>query len=289
MVVFKIPYDSGGGIKSFGAKYGPNAIEAQFKRWSWRVAEDGTPHPPISFHDVAKQTYKEESIFDSYAAALRLTLSQGARSFISLSGDNSVSFHTAKLTAECFPDPTLVLLDAHLDACDRSHDPHASWVRRLWESGIVRPQKTFLFGIRDPEEDEIRFVKESGATIVLCEEFSRVSPTAIVSNLLLAKKIVPLAVLILVVDIDVLDPSQAPGTGVLRSPGMELRHALQLVREFGKLPFTAKVGEITEVIPCEGDFVRPPDDRRPDPNGLTLLAAEAILREMIRSFAEKPA
>ncbi len=285
MHVFKVPYDQGGGVKSLGAKYGPASIEKAFRRYPWRVNEDGSVNPPVSFHHIVNQGRREEDIFESLATAVRLILSQGVTSFVTLSGDNSASFHTVKLAAESFQDPHLVLCDAHLDACDENHDPHARWVRELWEKGMVKPERTFFFGIRDPEEDEMRYVKESGATITSADTLSRFSVQVLVSNLLLYGKIKPKGALVLVLDIDVLDPSQAPATGVLRPPGLELRQVLQIVRAFGEMPFKLKVGEISEVIPAEGNQLRPPDDRRPDPSGLTVLAAEAILRQMISSFS----
>ena len=91
--------------------------------------------------------------------------------------------------------------------------------------------------------------------------------------------------LIIVVDIDVLDPAYAPGTGVLRAGGLHVRHVLRIIKDLCALPFTVRVGEISEVIPKEGDTMRPRSDKRPDPCGLTILAAEAIFREMIRSMS----
>ena len=282
MFVVKVPYDRGGGEKSFGAKYGPDAIEKAFRRFSWRAAEDGVSHPKVEFVETPQTPYHNTGVspnLDAFFAA-------GERSLVVLSGDNSVSRMSAEAVDRFSTDPYLVLLDAHPDAGDpASHDPHASWVRKLWEQHVVRPERTFFFGIRDPEEDEMRYVKESGATLTSSDTLSRISPQVVVSNLMLHKKINPRGGLIFVVDIDVIDPSQAPGTGVLRSPGLELRTVLQLISVFGDMPFSLKVGEISEVIPYEGDMLRPPGDRRPDPAGLTVLAAEAILRQMIRSFA----
>lgn len=281
MFVVKVPYDRGGGTKSFGARYGPDAIEKAFRRFPWRVAEDGVSHPKVEFVETPQPPYRNTDV----SLNLDAFLAKGERSLVILSGDNSVSRISAEAAARFSPDPYLVLLDAHPDACDEAHSPHASWVRKLWESGLIRPEKTFFFGTRDPEEDEMRYVKESGATITFADTLSRMSPQVIVSNLMLHKKINPRGGLIFIVDIDVIDPSQAPGTGVLRPPGLELRTVLQLISIFGEMPFSLKVGEISEVIPQEGDMLRPPDDRRPDPAGLTILAAEAILRQMIRSFS----
>lgn len=286
MFVVKVPYDRGGREKSFGARYGPDAIEKAFRRFSWRAAEDGVSHPKVEFVETPQPPYHNTGVslnLDAFFAG-------GERSLIVLSGDNSVSRMSAEAVARFSRDPYLVLLDAHPDAGDTaSHDPHASWVRKLWESGAVRPEKTFFFGTRDPEENEMRYVKGSGATLTSSDTLSRISPEVIVSNLVLHGKIKPRGGLIFVVDIDVIDPSQAPGTGVLRPPGLNLRTVLQLISIFGEMPFSLKVGEISEVIPQEGDMLRPPWDKRPDPAGLTVLAAEAILCQMISAFHQKPA
>ena len=95
-------------------------------------------------------------------------------------------------------------------------------------------------------------------------------------------------VLIVVVDIDVLDPAYAPGTGILRAGGLNVRQVLNTIRGLCALPFAMKIGEICEVIPKEGNVSRPKSDKRPDPCGLTVLAAEAILREMIRCMQPQP-
>jgi len=285
MHVLKVPYDKGGGAKSLAAKYGPDAIEKQFRKHPWRSSEDGRPLE-ASFVEIEQKNPKMVSPPNTKAF-----LDAGERSLVVLSGDNSCTEWTARGVAEFSSGPHLAVLDAHLDSCDFSHDPHASWVRRLWEDGVIRPERTFFFGTRDPEEAEMRYVKERGATIILADELDRVGPHAIVSNLVLSKKIIAITPLVFAVDIDALDPVFAPGTGVLRSGGLNIRQVLRLIRAFGELSFPVKVGEISEVIPHEANLWRPPDDRRPDPSRLTVLAAEVILREMIHrfSFSKSPA
>lgn len=278
MHVLKVPYDLGGGTKSCGARYGPDAIEQQFRKWPWRGSEDGVVREAKFVEVGGKLSGRLEP--NKVAAFLR----GGDRSLLVLSGDNSMTAETVKGVASFSPDPHLVLLDAHFDACDFSHDPHAYWVRRLWEERAVRPERTFFFGVRDPESEEVRYVKENGATVIWAEDLDRVTPAAIISNLTLFRKVVPSTPLVFAVDIDVVDPAFAPGTGVLRSGGLSVRQVLGLIRGFGALPFPLKVGEISEVIPHTGNLVRL-FDKRPDPAGLTVLAAEAIFREMVRSFS----
>lgn len=282
MIIFKVRYDTGGGEKSLGARFGPVAIERAVKRWPWRGAEDGTPHPKLSWVSpfVSLEGYRRRA--ESFFAK-----KEGFESFITLSGDNSCSFETVRLVKEYVRHIALAVFDAHPDACGPGHDPHADWVRRLWEQGIVMPEKTVFFGIRDAEQDEMLYIREKKAAMVTPDEIDICYGC---TNGLGVSRVVdwdPLSehALIIVVDIDVLDPTYAPGTGVLRAGGLNVRHVLHLIWKLCALPFAVKIGEICEVIPEEGNKMRPQSDKRPDPCGLTVLAAEAIFREMVRSMA----
>ncbi|MDP3769837.1 MAG: arginase family protein [Candidatus Sungbacteria bacterium] len=286
MIVFRVCYDKGGGNKSFGARFGPAAIERAFKRWPWRGAEDGTPHPKLSwvspFMSLEGYRRRAESLFAK---------KKGREPFITLSGDNSCSFETVRAVKQHVQDThiALAILDAHPDACAPGHDPHANWVRRLWDEGIVKPEKTAFFGIRDAERDEALYIKEKKAAVITSDKIyiaysggNRINTEA--SDFVDWEPHSAHA-LVIVVDIDVLDPAYAPGTGVLRAGGLHVRHVLHIIRRLCAHPFAMKVGEICEVIPEEGNRLRPASDQRPDPCGLTVLAAEAIFREMIRSMA----
>ncbi|MDP3779461.1 MAG: arginase family protein [bacterium] len=279
MIVFKIRYDKGGGDKSLGARCGPKAIERAFQQVSWRGAEDGTPHPELQWIRAATSP-------SCYRKRAESVFADTLMPFIALSGDNSCSFETVRIVAPYVRHVALVVFDAHPDTCDSRHDPHAHWVRRLWDEGIVMPEKTIFFGIRDAEEVEMRYIKERQATLITPDEIygfhsRRVSPLEYISLWQ------PISVhgLVVVVDIDVLDPAYAPGTGVLRAGGLHVRHIMRIIRELCTLPFAIKAAEICEVIPKKGNALRPRFDKRPDPCNLTVLAAEAIFRQMIRSIS----
>lgn len=273
MIIFRVLYDEGGGGKSLGARFGPKAIERAFVRWRWRVSEDGTPHPRLfwmpSVTSLGDYRMQAESPLDE------------VESFITLSGDNSCSFETVRALAG-HEHIALAVLDAHPDACAPGHDPHADWVRRLWDEYIVAPEKTIFFGIRDPEEAEMLYIKEKKAVVIGPDEIYRSYADGIHAIAPYADLWQPISAhaLVIVVDIDVLDPAYAPGTGVLRAGGLNVRHVLYVIRQLCALPFAIKIGEICEVIPEKGNHLRPQLDGRPDPCGLTVLAAEAIFREM---------
>jgi arginase family enzyme len=207
--------------------------------------------------------------------------------FITLSGDNSCSFETVRMVRQHVENIALAIFDAHPDACAPGHDPHADWVRRLWDEKIVAPEKTIFFGIRDGEKDEVSYLKEKKATVIDPDEIYRsyVKGGKAAAKYTDVWKPFSVHALVIMVDIDVLDPVYAPGTGVLRAGGLHVRHVLHIIRRLCALPFAVKIGEICEVIPEEENRMRPKFDQRPDPSGLTILAAEAIFREMIRSMA----
>ena len=297
MIVFKVCYDQGGSTKSRGARFGPEAIEAAFYKSPWRGAEDGSSHPGIhwvrSIASLEIYRKKAESLF-----------SEALMPFISLSGDNSCSFETVRVVAQHVKHVALAVLDAHPDACDFDHDPHAYWVRKLWDEGIVTPEKTIFFGIRDPEEEEMQFIQKKRAMVVTPNAIDLgyfLSDGVSDDNVSMRRKSdrpffhseiydrwQPFSehALVIIVDIDVLDPACAPGTGVLRAGGLNVRDILNIIRRLCTLPFMVKIGEICEVIPEEGNILRSKSDQRPDPCGLTVLAAEAIFREMIRSMEQ---
>lgn len=282
MIIFKVAYDKGGGNKSLGARCGPEAIERAFKKVSWRGAEDGTPHPELEWMRATKSP-------EQYGKQIESVYANTFMRFITLSGDNSCSFETVRAVTRHVEHIALAIFDAHPDACDSSHNPHAHWVRRLWDEGIVMPEKTIFFGIRDAEKNEAQYIKEKKVAVMKIDDIYALGATRAGTHV--AAQYAPLwqpvsmHALAIIVDIDVLDPAYAPGTGVLRAGGLHVRHVLCIVKDLCALPFAVKVGEICEVIPEQGNKIRPRSDQRPDPCGLTILAAEAILREMIRSMS----
>ena len=276
MIVFEVEYDHGGGNKSCGARFGPAAIERAFRRYPWQGAEDGTPHEELHWLNRIDSLEK-------YRRTVESVFAKKVMPFVSLSGDNSCSFETVRIAAQHARHIALAVLDAHPDACDLSHDPHACWVRRLWHEGIVAPEKTVFFGIRDPEEEEMRCVKEKNAMVITPDEIDYFGGHMLMQCIGRWPQLSDHA-LVIVVDIDVLDPAYAPGTGILRAGGLNVRQVLNIIRRLCALPFAAKIGEICEVIPEEGNNLRLGSQKRPDPCGLTVLAAEAIFREMIRSM-----
>lgn len=287
--VLKIPLDEGGGAKSLGARFGPDAVEQAFKEFPWRCSENGKHPGTVEFIDLARQLAlhhcKPDLCISQWFSSHMALLSKSG--FV-LSGDNSSSYCVVYQVARRYPNPYLILCDAHPDVAPvKGHDKHATWVRRLWEEGILSPSRTLFIGMRDAEKEEHEYLAAKGARCIPAYSIRHESMRPVFMQKIQEQFFDGKSAIVMVVDIDVLDPACAPGTGVPRAGGLSTRQLFELIYSVGGLRAPFKMGEVTEIIPAEGDAMRPLDKKRPDPTNLTASAGALILLEMICSFSQK--
>jgi agmatinase len=126
---------------------------------------------------------------------------------------------------------SILYIDAHPDLNDVSR--HTRWsngcaLRRGLELGEIDPKKVTLLGCRDFDWEEVEYIRKTGVTLIpaatahgwtgnqLADEIgSRIGTDALHISL----------------DIDSLDPSYAPGTGVPAAGGLTSRQLLDFLRQ----------------------------------------------------------
>jgi agmatinase len=143
----------------------------------------------------------------------------------------------------------LVLLDAHPDLFDVYHGfplSHACPIRRCLETGRLDPAHLLIMGTRSYNEVELDFIREKRIRYVPAREVVRAGVPAMLA--LARKTMAGLDSVYLTVDIDVADPSCAPGTGAPVAGGLSSRQLLDLCRGLLEtLPVRAM--DIVEVSP----------------------------------------
>jgi agmatinase len=180
-----------------------------------------------------------------------------ARRSVMLGGEHTASYGGFRGVQRVHPELALVQLDAHLDiraSYAGQALTHASWVYQLGiELGFAR---VFQLGMRSGERAEWRFARAhtslSSAELAL--------PTNVRAEL--QHRPVYLSV-----DIDVLDPAHAPGTGCPEPGGVTSRELLQFVDGLGELRIVGL--DVMEVSPKQ------------DPAAITAVAAAKLVREVI--------
>ena len=123
---------------------------------------------------------------------------------VSLGGDHSVSFPVISALKEKFPDMKVVWLDAHLDLKEKvdDHISHDVVVRELLKHGFSEDE-IFFVGITRIDEDEQNFLENHDMKIYRSSELEKFRREFDSGE----------HPVYLSVDIDVLERSEAPGTG----------------------------------------------------------------------------
>lgn len=126
---------------------------------------------------------------------------------------------------------SILYIDAHPDLNDVSR--HTRWsngcaLRRGLELGEIDPRKVTLLGCRDYDWEEVEYIRKSGVTLIPAATAHRWTGNQLADEI--GSRIGSDA-LHISLDIDSLDPSYAPGTGVPAAGGLTSRQLLDFLRQ----------------------------------------------------------
>jgi agmatinase len=169
-----------------------------------------------------------------------------------LGGDHSVTIPLVKAFASRHASgPVGVIhLDSHCDLMD-CYDghiwSHACTQRRSLEQANLAANHLALLGTRSYEAEELTFLRDTpSVTLISARRFFRQGLNAAVEQICAA--MAQVCAVYLSLDIDVLDPAYAPGTGTPEGGGLSTRDVMELVGAFlNRLPVQAM--DIVEVSP----------------------------------------
>ena len=245
IAILGAPFDMGTTIRP-GTRFGPRAIRqaAGYVGGSpvepmYHVSMKVKPFSVLNVVDIGDANCSPHSLELAHDAINRKVaepLSHGALPIV-LGGDHSITLPSATAVADAWGRGKVGIIhfDSHADTAPDSFGgsliAHGSPMRRLIESGAV-PAKNFVqIGLRGywPPAEVWQWMEEQGMRWHLMTEldergFDTVMDEAI-SEALDGPKFIYLSV-----DIDVLDPGFAPGTGTPEPGGMTPSQLLRAVR-----------------------------------------------------------
>jgi arginase family enzyme len=126
---------------------------------------------------------------------------------------------------------SILYIDAHPDLNDSSRNTRWSngcALRRGLELGDIDPRKVTLLGCRDYDWEEVEYIRKMGVTLINAATAHRWSGNELADEI--GSRIGGDA-LHISLDIDSLDPSIAPGTGVPSSGGLTSRELLDFLHQ----------------------------------------------------------
>ena len=192
-----------------------------------------------------------------------------------LGGDHSIAEPDMRAVAAGHGPLGLVHFDTHTDTGTEVFGvevSHGTPMYRLVEAGIIDPKRYVQIGLRGywPGEKEFRWQEERGITSFFMHDVRRLGIEEVVGGTI---DLVGAGPVFLSVDVDVLDPAYAPGTGTPEPGGMESADLLWACREI-----TSRVelvgADVVEVIPTAVGSA-----------DVTALVAERIVREILTGLA----
>jgi agmatinase len=259
VVVVGAPFDGGASYRA-GARFGPQAIRA-----TDYLPHDGSrPHLALGVDpltelrigdagDVLMVPGATEDALGALEAAVHQIAAAGAIPVI-LGGDHTVTFADATGVARHvgWGRVSLIHFDAHADTGETQWGAlygHGTPMRRLIESGAVRGDRFLQIGLRGywPEPPVLAWMAEQRMRSF---EMSEVVARGLDECLTEAFGIATDSCdgVFLSVDVDVVDPGMAPGTGTPEPGGLTARQLLDAVRRIAmSLPLAGI--DVVEVSP----------------------------------------
>ena len=184
-------------------------------------------------------------------------LEDGARSvlddsahFVAIGGDHTIALPLLRAVHQRVGQVAVVHFDAHLDTWDTyfgADITHGTPFRRASEEGLLAPERSVHIGTRGPlfTPQDLRDDGELGFGIITSMDLETDHITGVVDRI---RERVGDAPLYVSVDIDVLDPAAAPGTGTPEAGGLTSRELLGILRGLAGLELVA--ADVVEVAPA---------------------------------------
>jgi agmatinase len=240
-VFLGIPWDDATSYRS-GAREGPAAIRAQSRLVrTYNMFAGVYPFRTLDLvdgGDVDPVPGFLEDTFERIQGALAPVFARSLVPFVA-GGDHSIVLPILRAQKAARGAPVSLLhFDAHFDTWERywgsKRYTHGTWVKRAYEEGLVARDQVFQVGIRSSlyaEEDvgnNAALVRRTYTT----EDVDERGYRPIAEELAAAIGDRPVYVS---VDIDVLDPAFAPGTGTPEPGGLTTREMQHFLRELHRL------------------------------------------------------
>lgn len=212
VVLFGAPYDSTTSFRP-GTRFGPSAVRTEsFGIETYSPYQDRDLETDVRVHDAGDLELPfgaPDRALDMIEAKAAEVLDAGKVPFL-LGGEHLVTLGSVRAVAKRHPDLRIIHFDAHADLREDYLGvrlSHACVMRRCHD--ILGDGRIWQFGIRSGTRDEFAFMK---AGHVVTEPFS----VKTLANLSFPEG----TPVYLTVDLDVLDPSEFPGTGTQEAGGL---------------------------------------------------------------------
>lgn len=185
---------------------------------------------------------------------------------LGLGGEHLVSWPVIQEVYKKYPDLAIIHIDAHADLREQYEGEllsHSTPIRKACD--LLGAENIYSFGIRSGMREEFQYAAESGMHMY---KFDVVEPLKQVLPSLTGRDVY------VTIDIDVLDPSAAPGTGTAEAGGITSKELLEAIHMIARSGLHVVGADVVEVAPVY------------DPSEQTQIVASKLIREILLGWVK---
>ncbi|SFB03424.1 MULTISPECIES: agmatinase [unclassified Bacillus (in: firmicutes)] len=185
---------------------------------------------------------------------------------LGMGGEHLVSWGVFQAMYKKYPDLAIIHMDAHTDLRENYEgEPlsHSTPIRKV--ADLIGPTNVYSFGIRSGMREEFQWAKEVGMHI---SKFEVLEPLKEILPTLAGRPVY------VTIDIDVLDPAHAPGTGTVDCGGITSKELLASIHAIARSEVNVVGADLVEVAPIY------------DSSEQTANTASKLIREMILGWVK---
>jgi agmatinase len=252
VAVLGVPFDSGVTYRP-GARFGPAHIrESSRLLRPYNPALQTSPFARLQVVDAGDLGVNPFSLDEAIAAIERgaRALTERVPHLLTLGGDHTIALPLLRAVAARHGQIAVVHFDAHLDTWDTYFGAaytHGTPFRRAAEENLLDPEGCIHVGIRGPlfADTDLADDAAAGFRLIPAVEADDLGVAGIAQRI--ADRVGDRPVYVSV-DIDVLDPAFAPGTGTPEAGGLTSRELLAVLRSLANVNLVG--ADIVEVAPA---------------------------------------
>ena len=277
VAVVGVPFDAGVSYRP-GARFGPSHVrESSRLLRPYNPAVDVEPfthQQVVDAGDIAVNPFDIEQAIGQVESGARALLERSSR-LVTIGGDHTIALPLLRALAAVHGPVAVVHFDAHLDTWDTYFGApytHGTPFRRASEEGLLDTSAGVHVGTRGPlySSSDLDDDRRLGFEVVGSVEMDDLGARGVVERIRERVQDRPVYVS---VDIDVLDPAYAPGTGTPEAGGLTSRELLAVLRGFGDLNLVG--ADVVEVAPAY------------DHAEITGIAAAHVVYELLSALAPR--
>ncbi|MCV7359799.1 agmatinase [Mycolicibacterium fluoranthenivorans] len=247
-----IPFDSGVSYRP-GARFGPGHVRASSKLL--RPYNPAVGIEPFAVQqvadcgDIAVNPFDIAEAIETIDTAVTDLRKDGSK-VLTIGGDHTIALPILRSLARDHGPIGVLHFDAHLDTWDTYFGApftHGTPFRRASEEGLIDMERSQHIGIRGPlySKHDLEDDAVLGFQVIRSDDYEFDGVASIVERM---RKRLSGGPVYVSVDIDVLDPAHAPGTGTPEAGGMTSRELLNTLR--GLVGLEVVGADIVEVAPA---------------------------------------